>query len=165
MAKKLSAMEQLRNRVKNAVARATKATGEPVRAVKNTLSKRAQAVQAVLAVQGFGCHTKAVYALTSAVLGESIPVPVALGDVALPGILVAVVPVANTNSHNYPINIPMVVVQHVDGWAKGVRMDGTLGNSLSKVASEYRLATPKQVEDFFKAVPEAALTQYFSWVG
>ena len=86
-------------------------------APKTDLSEKAKAAQAVIATGAFGCNSKAVAELVSAILGETIFAPLQPGTI-LPG---AVVCMLNTLEQE----VFIIGVQHKDGGIRGIYPDGT----------------------------------------
>ena len=126
----------------NGYAKATNAT---------KLSKKARTIGALIDSSEFGCNRETVAALTSLIIDEAIPVTRKPGDFTSVHLAV-VVPLTNTNSHDYPIGKPCILLHR--SWGGAFRIDGKRGNSLPCSKDALRPARPEEINQI-AAVLEA----------
>ncbi len=105
--------------------------------------------KSILLTRDFGCHKQAVIEILSAISGDSLSVEVkSPGLTSLP--LVAVVPLSNTNSHNYKIGVPFITPSNSSVALlennRAVRLDGTAGNSPERRKETNRPATAEEID-------------------
>lgn len=62
---------------------------------------------------------------------------------------VAIVPLRNPNSHNYPIGEVSLSTNNSDYGSNALlRVDGTYGNSMDRYVSSFRMASKEEISDF-----------------
>lgn len=106
----------------------------------------------------FSGHRVAVVSLMSALAGETIFDPVVSRGRVIDFSrhhLVAVVPLSNTNSHDYPLGQPSVMQGAA---SEGVRPNGTHGNTIMSGINDLRPATDEEIDAFFAENTRAVAT-------
>jgi hypothetical protein len=96
----------------------------------------------------FGCKQKAACDFLSIVIGEKIIYKDSCTIIPF----ISVVPTKNPNSHNYPLNTPLILKSYQQGGH--IRIDGNIGNNLPESRLCYRISTQKEIEEFFNKVSE-----------
>ncbi len=123
------------------------------------LSKKAQAVQAVIISEDFGCKKEKVASLMSAVLGEEIYVTTSVTSAELVKVagFCVVCENGNPNSHDYTEG--EVAVLESDGGTTAWRKSGSTGNNLpfGRDKKYMRPATRKEIENFVYIADEKVI--------
>lgn len=123
---------------------------------------RLQRIADLIPVIGGCSRADSLRELVSLVIGEELPEPVREGgeEGSFDNIRknwLCVVPLTNDNSHNYPLNVPCVVLDADD--RRALRMDNTVGNHLDgggKRGKDFRIAIEKEIDYFFKKLGKVA---------
>ncbi len=145
MTKKETALTEKLNRATREASRRPKR--------KKKLSKKAQEMSEFLQTEPFGCKSEAAARFASIMLGVKIvitPLNHVIGTV--------IVPLQSGHSHDYPIGKPVLIGELDDDGScyRGIRMDGTKGNHLDRVAEEggelTRFATKAEIATLVKAL-------------
>jgi hypothetical protein len=94
----------------------------------------------------FGGYREDVIALMEALVGESLRAQYKAGSKVsyLHHGFAVVVPRGNSNSHNYPLGEPVMMMFN----GTGLRRDFTMGNNLTEYWKEVRPATDEEIEGF-----------------
>jgi hypothetical protein len=140
---------------RTAIARGDSKVKEEESPEKNPLGDK---LLRILKVSDFGCQTKSVIKLVSVL--SNVPISyfkeLTKDENKVPDFSgIIVIPVANTNSHEYPLHVPVMSRKDYDSY---IMITGIKGNHLN--SSETRYATDTEIEQYFTGL--MAVSDYWT---
>ena len=119
--------------------------------LKTKYTAKEQNVIDVFKKHDFGCQNKSLMAFTNAFLGKELVNPEMFDNSSLSIEIpkgVCIVPLKNTNDHNYDIGkVAFAGINYNYNYSM-YREDGSIGNTMSNEATSFRIATDKETEKF-----------------
>lgn len=123
---------------------------------QNPPSKEVLVAEAISKIPICDDGKRGVAELVKVITGMSISLPENIDETARPHISFSMmVPTKNENSHNYPLNIPVMMTHGIrspgSDQNNAMRGNGVIGNCLEWDKSGLRPATDDEIDVFFKA--------------